>query len=47
MGLQHSLPKQEEKTETLGVFYELDCNNCFKKYINEAGKKIERKNKRT
>ena len=41
MGLQHSLPKQEEKTETLGVFYELDCNNCFKKYINEAGKKLK------
>ena len=41
MGLQHSLPKEEEKTETLGVFYELDCNNCFKKYINEAGKKLK------
>ena len=50
MGLQQSLQKQKfcekkyekkqkDKMETSGIVYEVDCNNCFKRYTGETGRK--------
>ena len=47
MGLQQSLQKtkdlkgqlqikQEDKIETSGIVYEVDCNNCLKKYTGKT-----------
>ena len=33
--------KQKDKMETSGVVYEVDCNNCFKKYTGETGRKLK------
>ena len=30
--------KQKDKMETSGVVYEVDCNNCLKKYTGETGR---------
>ena len=27
--------------ETSGVVYEVDCNNCFKKYTGKTGRKLK------
>ena len=35
--------KQEDKMETLGVVYKVDCNNCWKKYTGETGRKFKEK----
>ena len=35
--------KQKDKMETSGVVYEVDCNNCLKKYTGETGRKLEEK----
>ena len=31
--------------ETSGLVYEVDCNNCFKKYTGETGRKLKVKMK--
>ena len=31
--------------ETLGVIYEEDCNNCFKKDTSETGSKLKERKK--
>ena len=31
--------------ETSQVFYEVDCNNCFKKYTDETGRKLKERMK--
>ena len=31
--------------ETLGVIYEADCNNCFKKDTSETGSKLKERKK--
>ena len=31
--------KQKDKMETSGIVYEVDCNNCFKWYTGETGRK--------
>ena len=33
--------KQKNKMETSGVVYEVDSNNCLKKYTGEAGRKLK------
>ena len=33
--------KQKDKMETSGVVYEVDCNNCLKKYTGETGRKFK------
>ena len=33
--------KEKDKMETSGVVYEVDCNNCFKKYTGETGRKLK------
>ena len=33
--------KQEDKMETSGVVYEVDCNNFLKKYTGETGRKLK------
>ena len=33
--------KQKDKMETSGVVYEVDCNNCLKKYAGETGRKFK------
>ena len=33
--------KQNNKMETSGVVYEVDCNNCFKKYTGETGRTLK------
>ena len=35
------IPKQEDKMETSGVVYEVDCNNCLKRYTGETGRKLK------
>ena len=55
MGLQQSLQKQDlrgqiqtkqkDKMETSGVVYEVDCNNCLKKYTGETGRKLKERMK--
>ena len=35
--------KQENKIETSRVFYEVDCNNCVKKYRGETARKLKEK----
>ena len=37
--------KQEYKMKTSGVVYEVDCNNCLKKYTGEAGGKLKERMK--
>ena len=31
--------------ESSGVVYEVDCNNCFKKYTGETGRKLKERMK--
>ena len=31
--------------ETSGVVYEVDCNNCLKKYTGETGRKLKERMK--
>ena len=37
--------KQKDKMETSGVVYEVDCNNCLKKYTGETGRKLKERMK--
>ena len=37
--------KQKDKMETSGVVYEVDCNNCFKKYTSETGRELKERMK--
>ena len=37
--------KKKGKMESSGVVYEVDCNNCFKKYTGETGRKLKERMK--
>ena len=37
--------KTKDKSETLGVVYEVDCNNCLKKYAGQTGRKLKERMK--
>ena len=37
--------KQVDKMETSGVFYEVDCNNCIKKYTGETDRELKERMK--
>ena len=34
--------KQKDKIESSGVMYEVDYNNCLKKYTGETGRKLKK-----
>ena len=37
--------KQKDKMENSGVVYEVDCNNCLKRYTGETGRKLKKRMK--
>ena len=37
--------KKKGKMESSGVVYEVDCNNCFKRYTGETGRKLKERMK--
>ena len=55
MGLKQSLQKQnlrgqlrtkqKDKMESSGVVYEVDCNNSFRNYTVETGRKLKKRMK--
>ena len=55
MGLKQSLQKQnlrgqlrtnqKDKMESSGVVYEVDCNNSFRNYTGETGRKLKKRMK--
>ena len=45
LSLRQIQTKQKDKMETSGVVYEVDCNNCLKKYTGETGRKLKERMK--
>ena len=37
--------KQKNKMVISGVVYEVDCNNCLKKYTSQVGRKLKERMK--